>query len=278
MTTITYKDGVMAGDGQVTRYDSLIESTNYEKVREIGGYLVGGAGNGNSIVKFFNWFEDTLETEHVNRNFPLVQTLPPEDLVEEDFQAIVVTPEKEIFEYIGTKNVFPVVEETISIGSGCVYAYPLMDAGFSAKEAVEGAVKRDPYSGGTIRTVSLEEVEKPITKEDLEGKSKEEILALLFPSTEVGADVIESNEEDSCSILFSSNEVTVSLNTLTYKGVVINEPMLDKINSMSISDAEDLYLTLVGEKFTGSEDTELLYQLDEVLASLRKDSLDTENI
>lgn len=137
MTTVVYKDGVMVGDGQVTRYDSLIESTNCVKVRNIGGTLVGGAGNGISIMKFFDWYADNVETAWAQSEYSNLNILPPEDLVEEDFQALVVSPDGSIFEYIGTKNIFPVTEEYAAIGSGCLYAYPLMDAGLSARESVE---------------------------------------------------------------------------------------------------------------------------------------------
>lgn len=184
MTTLVYANGTMAADGQVTRYDSLIESTTFVKVRKIGGHLVGGCGSGISILKFFDWLEDTLEVEYIQKEFPFVDVLPPKDMVEEDFQAIVVTPEGSIFEYVGTKNVFPVSDPYISVGSGCFFAYPLLDAGYTARQAVEGAIKRDPYSSGLITEVSLEAPVPPLTKELAEQMTKEELFSTLFPSEE----------------------------------------------------------------------------------------------
>ncbi|AUR86231.1 nucleophile aminohydrolase [Vibrio phage 1.084.O._10N.261.49.F5] len=185
MTTIVYRDGKMCGDGQITRYECLIEATEFVKVMNIGNCLIGAAGNGMSIVKFFDWFADKVEAEWAQAEYEHLTVLPPEDLVEEDFQALVVNPEGQIFEYVGTKNVFPVSSEYSSIGSGCLYAYPLLDAGFSAKQAVEGAIKRCPFSGGTITEVGFEEEVKPLTEEAFDNMSKEEIKALLFGEPEV---------------------------------------------------------------------------------------------
>ncbi len=184
MTTIVYKDRVMVGDGQVTRYESLIESTSMIKVRNIGNALVGGAGDGISIMKFFDWFADKVESEWAQEEYQNLTILPPEDLVEENFQALVVSPDGQIFEYIGTKNIFPVTEPCAAIGSGCVYAYPLMDVGLTAREAVEGAIKRCPYSGGDITEITFEEEAKPLTREDMESMTKETIITELFGEPE----------------------------------------------------------------------------------------------
>ncbi len=210
MTTIAYKDGIMVGDGQITRYESLIESTTCVKVRNIGGTLVGGAGNGTSIMKFFDWYADNVETAWAQTEYSNLNILPPEDLVEEDFQALVISPCGAAFEYIGTKNILPITEEYAAIGSGCVYAYPLMDAGLTAKEAVEGAIKRCPFSGGDLTEVTFEE-EEEVTEEELRSMSHEDLLNLVLGVEKEGefpADV-DGSEKEVLETMFDGESVTI---------------------------------------------------------------------
>ena len=44
-----------------------------------------------------------------------------------------------------------------AIGSGSAYAIAAMDMGASAEDAVRAAMKRDIYTGGTIRSVFINE-------------------------------------------------------------------------------------------------------------------------
>ncbi len=44
-----------------------------------------------------------------------------------------------------------------AIGSGSAYALAAMDMGASAEEAVRAAMKRDIYTGGTVRTIVIRE-------------------------------------------------------------------------------------------------------------------------
>ncbi|MEE4626600.1 hypothetical protein V2K62_03170 [Pseudomonas alliivorans] len=48
-----------------------------------------------------------------------------------------------------------------AIGSGSAYALAAMDMGASAEEAVKAAMKRDIYTGGTVRTVVIGEEGMP---------------------------------------------------------------------------------------------------------------------
>lgn len=42
-----------------------------------------------------------------------------------------------------------------AIGSGYAYAIAAMDMGASAEDAVRAAMKRDIYTGGAVRTVTI---------------------------------------------------------------------------------------------------------------------------
>ena len=278
MTTVVYKDGVMCGDGQVTRYGSLIESESCVKVRNIGGVLVGGAGGGVSIMKFFDWFADKVESEWALAEYPNLNILPPEDLVEEDFQALVVSPDGSIFEYIGTKNIFPVTEEYASIGSGCLYAYPLLDAGFSARQAVEGAIKRCPFSGGLITEITFDEEGASVDKAMLESMSKEEIIKTLFPSE----DVEDTNQVDCDGIaLREFGAGTFSL-TISADGIIADiedttwASFLDELETLPTEDLK-AYADVLGVKYTSNMKRETLAKrLDEKVKEI-VDSMQEES-
>lgn len=137
MTTIVYRDGVLAADTRMIAGTAIIGSIA-KIVRRDDGALCGGAGHASVVQAFQRWFLDGEEGD------------PP---VEDETKMFVISPKGnvEMFEVDGT------IEwraPYFAMGSGKEFALGAMYAGASAEEAVKAAMKFDPYSGGKVMTLT----------------------------------------------------------------------------------------------------------------------------
>ncbi len=137
MTTIAYRDGVLAGDTRVTDGDIVCP----EKIRKVfklrNGCLFGHAG-------------DADEGEMLKR--AVAKSLPTPKVRNSD--AICVMPNGDVLFFEGkcwTKIDAPFA----ALGSGRKFAYGAMQVGASAKDAVRAACKLEKHSGLPIHTVRL---------------------------------------------------------------------------------------------------------------------------
>ena len=143
MTTIAYKDGVIAYDSRVTR-GSLIDHDDYEKLIHRKGHRFLFTGCGPDFPMLMDEFFGVK-----NGDRPL------------DSSGLVITNGK--LWQIGrdAESGFWMdeiwAERPFAMGSGRDFALAAMDMGATAKEAVEAAAKRDVYTGGTIRTLIIDE-------------------------------------------------------------------------------------------------------------------------
>lgn len=188
MTTICYKDKVMASDGKVTQGDMVV-NTSTKKVFSINGCLVGFAGRMTSGLKFISWFQKWSDSHMVRNEAPYVDILMPEDLTEDDFYAIVCWTDGSVSLYEGGQNMYEVdASQGFSIGSGSPYALSAMLAGCGAEEAVKIACKLDVFSGGEVYVEVLDEEQPEFTKEEAEKMTKEELVKFIFPAEEENLD------------------------------------------------------------------------------------------
>jgi ATP-dependent protease HslVU (ClpYQ) peptidase subunit len=186
MTTIAVKDGVMVSDSQIT-CGNRVDNISYKKIHNINGNLVGLSGSVKSCLKFIDWFQATQDMAEVKANCPNVQVIDPPEIQEEDFCALVLDTQGNLFEYVGCIPLS--IDEGIgSIGSGSNFSLAAMRAGASAKEAVEIACKLDIYSGGDI-VVATQEIIEPMTREELSNKTTQEVLDYFL------GDADEENKE-----------------------------------------------------------------------------------
>jgi hypothetical protein len=148
MTTIAYKDGVLAcdsawsDDGRIT---GLIT-----KIRRFDtGVLYGGAGaaDDRALLNLLYQVSDPND-------------LPPYEKfweIQNNLSALVVFPDGRVF-LVETGDddcgVCP-VDAPAAIGSGKLLAIGAMDAGMGAIEAVEIACSRDCYSRGPVHSLKL---------------------------------------------------------------------------------------------------------------------------
>lgn len=196
MTTIAVKDGIMVGDGRCSLGSTVIKD-DMVKVFWINNHLMGGAGRARSISTFAQWLQKHTDYTIVNQEVgDLVDLIPPVLQDDEEFTALVLTPDKQVLMYDGNVALNLGHDVPASIGSGSVFALAAMDAGSSAEDAVKIAMKRDVYSGGEITVVQLEEEPEPLTREVAENLSKEELIELMFGEEEESATEVVATKED----------------------------------------------------------------------------------
>ena len=136
MTTIAYRNGIIAYDSRATRGD-LIATDNREKRREKNGVIFVLSGRQDHIEAMMSlWFGEEIEIEPNSHGFVIAENVLWEIGYDEDFVKLIFDP-----------------AEYHAFGSGDYHAITAMDMGASAVEAVQMAMKRDVYTGGEIRTI-----------------------------------------------------------------------------------------------------------------------------
>lgn len=252
MTTIAVKDGVMVGDGRCSLGSTVIKD-DMVKVFWINNHLMGGAGRARSISTFAQWLQKHTDYTIVNQEVgDLVDLIPPVLQDDEEFTALVLTPDKQVLMYDGNVALNLGQDVPASIGSGSVFALAAMDAGSSAEDAVRIAMKRDVYSGGEITVVQLEEEPEPLTRETAENLSKEELLNMMFGDEQEVVDNVETisdgNEpkvyhswndhvvllfdEDTKEYIFDVNGIEYTIGAYTFTEYNKNDMDVEEVRSI----------------------------------------------
>lgn len=137
MTTIVYKDGIIAYDTRCGAGTSIV-SDNYDKK-----YVV------DDKVFFIAGYTSQIPT--------IIETYPDKDVEDEIYFSAFVVEGETVYMYcsdgdgVAHKHLISGTHNCYAIGSGCDHAYTAMDYGASAKEAVKAAMKRDMRTGGRVR-------------------------------------------------------------------------------------------------------------------------------
>jgi ATP-dependent protease HslVU (ClpYQ) peptidase subunit len=142
MTTIAYRDGILAADGRTT-YGNTIFTDNNKKIHRLSdGALFALCGD----VSYVQPMLDALEDDEAE--------LP---IAEEgsSFTAVIVEKNGKLRLYEGRGGYIALDAPYYAFGSGEEYAIGAMDMGASAEEAVKVASGRDLGTGGVIQ------IEKP---------------------------------------------------------------------------------------------------------------------
>ena len=120
MTTIAVKDGIMVGDGRCSLSSTVIKD-DMVKVFWINNHLMGGAGRARSISTFAQWLQKHTDYTIVNQEVgDLVDLIPPVLQDDEEFTALVLTPDKQVLMYDGNVALNLGQDVPASIGSGSV--------------------------------------------------------------------------------------------------------------------------------------------------------------
>lgn len=140
MTTIAYKDGIVAYDSR-TSAGSVITNDNADKHYERNGVHFFMCGTLADYEAFFAAFEGAK----------------PE--IDPDVNCLALIDGKAfICGYEAGKGVWrsPIdMAQSYAIGSGSEFAWGAMDCGASAYQAIEIAAKRDAGTGGKIRVYQV---------------------------------------------------------------------------------------------------------------------------
>lgn len=147
MTTIVYKDGVMASDSLAYSGGPInighkkkvfrIQSGEYEGA--LVGVTTSQPGLSEAIVQYLH--DDETEVP---------------DFKDSSYSFFLVMPNGEVF-YANDSMMLsgPLKADHFSIGTGEMYAAAAMELGHSAEEAVEVAIKLDRHSGGPVQSQTL---------------------------------------------------------------------------------------------------------------------------
>lgn len=140
MTTIAYRDGMLAADSRVTA-DGWIPPYRDHKIEKLpDGRLLGFSGNPYFLDEFRRWLVND-------------ETFRMPDLKDEA-KALVVSLDGNVTLYQFTGR-FEVSAPFVAVGSGFPAALAAMYAGADAKRAVEIAALLDDNTGGEIDVLFL---------------------------------------------------------------------------------------------------------------------------
>jgi len=136
MTTIAYRDGIIAVDSRSTA-NGTITNDDTNKIEERDGVLffcTGHASDQREIVEAY--FSDPYNEKAV------ISAL----VIDDGIVYLAGVDKNDGFWKLDITGI------AYSIGSGCDHALTAMDLGCDAKKAVKMAMKRDVNTGGKIRT------------------------------------------------------------------------------------------------------------------------------
>lgn len=143
MTTIAWKDGIMAADSQMTINNYKTSTIKLYGLADVG--VLGIAGAGSAMSRIMDWWLGGCEGDP--------PTLSPEDREMGSACTGLLCTRKGVF-YL-EDGIYPhqITAAYASIGSGSDFAVAVMANGGSAVEAIDSAKLHDIYTGG--ETVSL---------------------------------------------------------------------------------------------------------------------------
>lgn len=147
MTTIAVKDGVMACDSMLgISSDGGGDRAYYncEKIYEIEGELIGGAGDSVGVLIWYDWYMGGCKHKKLAKK-----------MWECDFD-ILILHKSGLIQASDASGTFEDVREPFyAIGSGTKCALAAMHCGKTAPEAVGISKLIDPHTGGPVQEFTL---------------------------------------------------------------------------------------------------------------------------
>ena len=142
MTTVAFRDGVMAADS-LAQIDSQI--IGMQKLFIVRSAVIGGCGDAADIRVFIDWFSAGADTGRL----PEFRSYRADDAP--DF-TVIVADESGLTRWTEYFQPTRINEPFYAIGSGSMFALGAMCHGASAEEAVRIAALNDVNTGGCIVT------------------------------------------------------------------------------------------------------------------------------
>ena len=145
MTTIVYKDGVLAADSLVT--DRGCRMGSAKKIISSRFGLAGAVGHLGLMQAFLNW----AATGRPADGRPV-----PDKTDDNDFEGLIITPAGQVLWYGGDMVAVDMTQsEYVCLGSGFRVAMGALEMGATAEQAVRVAAKVDTSTGGPIHVLEL---------------------------------------------------------------------------------------------------------------------------
>lgn len=161
MTTITYRDGVLAADSGVFNESRNLHEGAMQKVFQLmGGLLYAGAGDADDRA-----VRALLDNVRSPDQLPGAKELLATSC---DINAVVVFPDGQVFtiscdasdaddedDTTWDAEIIPLRAPYLALGSGCQIAMGAMWAGKSAVQAVEAACEHNVWTRGPVQSLRL---------------------------------------------------------------------------------------------------------------------------
>ncbi len=147
MTTVAYRDGVMAADTRGVRYDM---PRICHKIHRVADAIIGFAGNYSDCLVFIDWWRDG----HDLKKLPEFKMYRGESDAP-DIEALVLTADG-IERWTEHFQRDPILDPFFAIGSGAGAAMAAMHMGADAAEAVRIASLVFTSTGGNVQVERLD--------------------------------------------------------------------------------------------------------------------------
>jgi ATP-dependent HslUV protease subunit HslV len=145
LTTIAYKDGMMAGDTGVCS-DRVITASIRKVSRNGNGDLCAAAGGLSWAMSFHDWFNAGEKGDHP----------PPEENDSWTDTGLIVRADGSMWLYESDGR-YRINAEYYALGSGREFAFGAMAVGATAEQAVQAAMRHDTHTNGDVDVVRLVE-------------------------------------------------------------------------------------------------------------------------
>lgn len=150
MTTVAFRNGILAFDSRVCAEHMIIQK-EFTKGIKTENHLCAYAGDVGFGELFLEWVKNGMNPSD-----------PPKTMVNnsaEDIEALVIDKKGNVILWTSAPSgMLPINLGKIpfyAIGTGAEFAFGAMEAGLTAKEAVEIAIKYDQNSGQPVKTISF---------------------------------------------------------------------------------------------------------------------------
>lgn len=270
MTTISFKEGQLAADSQVS-LGNVISNNDFNKVQrfdsnEFGSVYIGAAGTLSHILEAFEFIDQLFSGEQ------------PDAIKfgSDQFNMVMLTEDGKLKEGILTEastNIMWVdCEEPWAIGSGSQIAIGAMSGGKTAEEAVKIAAQHDCYTNDNVKVyhaselsyTSLLKAQRDAIDEQIkmiEEESGQAIEHTLDVSTPLSRGEIEL-DKDLLEKLKYKHYVEEEPSTIPFE--VLVEPPKDTLLDIAKANVEDASeRAVVGVKYDWESD------VDEMPSNLR---------
>jgi 20S proteasome alpha/beta subunit len=156
MTTIAYKDDIIAFDSRLTNGSTIIDD-NFLKIIQDDSTIATGCGEWSEVNDLVYAFKNKTDIHLKNDAIVLIHMLNLGTLFE------CYAWEGKIY----CNEIDRLLPVYYTYGTGKKHALTAMDMGFTAKQAVDMAAKRDIYTGGVIRGYDLKQRKCSIYKKEI---------------------------------------------------------------------------------------------------------------